>query len=303
MATTQSETTPKKLGESSEALKGQSPGQRAFRRFLRHRLAMGALIVLTIIIVLAVFAPAFERYPYEQMNLRAAKQEPSFEHWFGTDRIGRDVWSRTLHGARVSLAVGLATALLSTLIGTLLGALSGFYGGWVDMIIMRFTDVVMTFPSVIVMLTLAALLERSLLNLILIIGGLSWPPMARLVRGQFLSARENDYVLAARCLGIPNRRIIVAHILPNVLAPVLALITFTVGEAILIEAGLSFLGLGVPPPTPSWGNMLEAARNLEILQYLPWMWIPPAIATVLTVLCVNFIGDGLRDAIDPNLVF
>lgn len=279
-----------------------SPGRRALRRFLRHRLAIGALIVLLVIVLLAVFAPAFARYPYEEMSLRDTKSPPTTQHWFGTDRIGRDIWSRTLYGARVSLAVGLATGLLATAIGTTIGALSGYYRGWVDMLLMRFTDIVMTFPSIIIMLTLAALLERSLLNLVLIIGGLSWPPMARLVRGQFLSAREQDFVLAAQCLGVPHRRIMTLHILPNVLAPMLAQVTFSVGEAILIESGLSFLGLGVPPPAPSWGNMLEAARNLEVLQDLPWMWIPPAIATVITVLCVNFIGDGLRDATDPRLV-
>lgn len=275
---------------------------RALRRFLRHRLAVSALVVLLGIIVVSVFAPVFARYPYDQIDLRAAGQPPSSLHWFGTDRVGRDIWSRTLYGGQVSLAVGVGATLIAASIGTVVGAVSGYYRGWVDALLMRVTDTVMTFPSIVIMLTLAALLPRSLWNIVLIIGILSWPASARLVRAQFLSLRESEFVVAARCLGVPDTRIILLHILPNVFAPLIALITFSVGSAILTEAGLSFLGLGVPPPTPSWGNMLETARNLDILRNLTWTWLPPAGMTVLTVLCVNFIGDGIRDAIDPRLV-
>lgn len=285
-----------------KAVKSQSLGLQALRRFARHRVAIVACVVLGIITFVSLFAPVFQRYGFEEINLRERSAPPSAEHWFGTDRVGRDVWSRTLHGGRVSLAVGLGATAISAIVGTVIGALSGYYGRAVDMVLMRFTDVVMTFPSIIIMLTVAALLPRSLINIVLIIGLLSWPPVARLVRGQFLSFKEQDFVLAARALGVPDRRIIFMHILPNVLAPMVALVTFSVGHAILTEAGLSFLGLGVPPPTPSWGTMLESARNLDILRNLPWAWLPPAGMTVLTVLCVNFIGDGLRDAIDPNLV-
>lgn len=283
-------------------VKSQSPTGRALRRFARHRVAMVACVILGMIAFVSLFAPVFERYGYEAINLRERSSPPSAEHWLGTDRVGRDVWSRTLHGGRVSLAVGLGATAISAMIGTLIGALSGYYGRTVDMVLMRFTDVVMTFPSIIIMLTVAALLPRSLLNIVLIIGCLSWPPVARLVRAQFLSFKEQEFVVAAKALGAPDYRIILAHVLPNVLAPMVALVTFSVGQAILTEAGLSFLGLGIPPPTPSWGNMLEAARNLDILRNLPWAWLPPAGMTVLTVLCVNFIGDGLRDAIDPNMV-
>ena len=290
-------------GEAAKLrVRSESPTTRIVKRFLRHRLANVAVIVLSIIVLLALFAPLVQRFPYEQIDLRARSSPPSAQHWLGSDRVGRDIWSRTIHGARVSLMVGLLATAISTTVGVVLGALSGYYGGWIDMVIMRFTDVVMTFPSIVIMLTLAAMLPRSLVSIVLIIGLLSWPKFARLVHGQFLTLREQEFVLAARALGIPNRRIIFVHIVPNVLAPLLALITFSVGEAILTEAGLSFLGLGVPPPTPSWGNMLEAARNLEILQDFPWMWAPPAVMIVLTILCVNFIGDGLRDAIDPRLV-
>ncbi|MEQ8675432.1 MAG: ABC transporter permease [Aggregatilineales bacterium] len=275
---------------------------RTLKRFLKHRIAIVAVILLGLISLISLSAPIFARYEYDAIDLRAGGESPSSAHWLGTDRVGRDIWSRTLYGGRVSLAVGVGATVIATVIGTILGAISGFYRGWVDNVIMRITDTVMTFPSIVIMLTLAALLPRSLLNIVLIIGGLSWPSVARLVRAQFMSIRESEFVLAARCLGVRDRRIIINHILPNVFAPLVALITFSVGSAILTEAGLSFLGLGVPPPTPSWGNMLESARNLNILQTLPWMWIPPAVMTVLTVLCVNFIGDGIRDAIDPRLV-
>lgn len=298
---TQKQLTPSEVARL-EADEVRPSKNRALRRFLRHRLALAAVLVLTVITLLSLFAPVFTPYAYDQIDLRAAGVEPSAEHPLGTDRVGRDIWSRTLYGGRVSLAVGVGATVLATSIGVVLGAISGFFRGWVDGIIMRITDTVMTFPSIVIMLTLAALLPRSLWSIVLIIGGLSWPSVARLVRAQFMSIREQEFVLAARCIGAPDRRIIFRHILPNVLAPLVALITFSVGAAILTEAGLSFLGLGVPPPMPSWGNMLESARNLDILQNLPWMWIPPAVMTVLTVLCVNFIGDGIRDAIDPRLV-
>ena len=285
-----------------EAGQAESPTRRALRRFRRHKPAMISLIVLFVIALLAVGAPLFQRYDPIQPNLNAISQPPSDQHWLGTDRVGRDVWSRTINGGKVSLAVGISAAFLTTLIGTLLGAISGYYGGKTDMLLMRFTDLVMTFPSLILMITLATVIGQGMLNIILIIGGLSWPGVARLVRGQFLSLREQQYVKAVKCLGATDNRIIFRHILPNVIAPLLAQVTFTVGNAILTEAGLSFLGLGIPLPTPSWGNMLDAARDLDILQNLPWSWIPPAIFTVITVLCVNFIGDGLRDAIDPRLV-
>jgi len=286
------------LGKSAPA----TPGRRMLRRFLRNRMAIVGLAGLVVIMLLAIFAPQVQRFPYEKMDLRATKSSPTSEHWLGTDRIGRDIWSRTVNGGRISLAVAGAATLLSTTIGLLLGSLAGYYGGWVDMVVMRFTDIVMTLPAIVIMITLATFLPRTLSTLVIVIGGLSWPGTVRLVRGQFLSFREQEFVTAARCLGTPNWRIIVVHILPNVIAPMVAMVSFTVGTAILTEAGLSFLGLGVAPPTPSWGNMLEAARNLEILQGLPWMWLPPAALTVLTVLFVNMVGDGLRDAADPRMV-
>ncbi len=275
---------------------------RLLKRFARNRPAVISSFVLAVIVLLAVFAPAVERYPFDAMQLRARSQPPSAEHWLGTDRIGRDVWSRTIHGARVSLVVGFAATGIAVLIGVTLGALAGFHGGWVETLIMRFTDVLMTFPPIIIMLTLAAFAPRGLWVIVVIIGGLSWPGVARLVRGQFLTLKEQEFVAAARALGNPGRRVMLVHILPNALPPLMAMISFGIGNAILTEAGLSFLGLGVPPPAPSWGTMLEAARNLDILRNLPWTWLPPAAMTVITVLCVNFIGDGLRDATDARMV-
>ena len=286
----------------SDAPAAQGPDRRLLKRFVRNRPAVVSVFVLAAIVLLAVFAPAVERYPYDQMQLRARSQPPSAEHWLGTDRIGRDVWSRTIHGARISLIVGFVATAIAVSVGVLLGALAGYYGGWVETLIMRATDVLMTFPPIIIMLTLAAFAPRGLWVIVFIIGGLSWPGIARLVRGQFLSLKEQEFVAAAVALGNPGRRIIWTHILPNALPPLMAMVSFGIGNAILTEAGLSFLGLGVPPPAPSWGTMLEAARNLDILRNLPWTWLPPAAMTVVTVLSVNFIGDGLRDATDARMV-
>ena len=285
---------------AGKAPKSDSPTRRAIQRFRRHRLAMLALVIFSIICLSAIFAPVIERYPPDAISLRDKFQPPSAEHWLGTDRLGRDVWSRTVNGGRVSLAVGLMAALISTSIGMLFGAISGYYGGWSDMAVMRVTDVFLTFPPIIIMLAIAAFVGQSIVNVILIIGLLSWPTTARLVRGQVLAVREEQFVLASRSLGARNSRLINQHVLPNTIAPLLAEVTFAVGAAILTEAGLSFLGLGVPLPTPSWGNMLETARSLDILENGPWMWVPPAIMTLLTILCINFIGDGVRDAIDPR---
>ncbi len=278
----------------------QSPTAQAWRRFRRHPLALAGLVLFGIVLLATVAAPLIARYDYAELNLPDKFQSPSLSHFLGTDRVGRDIWSRTLYGGRVSLAVGFAAASISTVIGVILGAVSGYYRGKTDQIIMRFTDVVMTFPRVVIILTAAIYLGQSIASVIFLIGIFSWPGITRLVRGQVLSLREQQFVLASRSLGSGNRRIIVTHVLPNVVAPLLASITFDVNGAILLEAGLSFLGVGIPLPTPSWGNMLESARSLDVLQDGPWIWVPPAVMILLTVLSINFIGDGLRDAIDPR---
>lgn len=277
-----------------------SPGYKAWQRFKRHGLAMLGSAMFLIILTLSLFAPVFDRYEPNALNLTDKFQPPSMQHYFGTDRVGRDIWSRTLHGGRVSLLVGFGAALMSITVGIILGGLSGYYGGWVDMLIMRFTDVIMIFPQVVIILTVATLVGQGILNVILLIGLFSWPGTARLVRGQVLSLREEQFVVAAQSLGAKDLVIIFKHIMPSVIAPLLASLTFAINGAVLLEAGLSFLGVGIPLPTASWGNMIETARSLDVLQDAPWMWIPPALMILINVLAINFIGDGLRDALDPK---
>jgi len=288
--------------QTTTAIKFETPGQIAWRRYRRHKLAMVATFVLLGIAIICFGAPLFTEYEPLKMDLMSMNQAPSKEHIFGTDTLGRDIWTRTIFGGRVSLLVGLTAAALSTLIGVILGAISGYFGEKVDMVIMRLTDVMMTFPPIIIMMTVAALTGPGITNVILIIGGLRWPATTRLVRGQFLALKNQEFILAARAQGLPDWMIILRHSLPNVVAPLMARISFAVSNAILSEAGLSFLGLGVPLPIPTWGNMMEAARDLIVLQSQPWMWIPPAIFTLITILCINFIGDGLRDAFDPQQI-
>ena len=277
-----------------------TPTKKAWQRFRRHPLAMIGLAMFLAILLLALAAPLIDRYPPNEINLPDRFQAPSWEHWLGTDRVGRDIWSRLLHGGRVSLTVGFIAAFMAMTIGTLLGAISGYYGGNVDTVVMRFTDIMMTFPRVVIMLTVATFVGQSIRNVILLIGLFSWMGTARLVRGQVLSLREEQFVLAARSLGVRDRNIIFSHVMPSVAAPLLATLTFAISSAILLEAGLSFLGVGIPLPTASWGNMLESARSLDVLQDGPWIWVPPAIMILLTILSINFIGDGLRDALDPK---
>lgn len=278
----------------------QSPVQRSVRRFVNNTTAMVGLVGLVILISLTVAAPLIQRYPLEEIDLDNVSAPPSREHWLGTDFIGRDVWSRLLHGGRVSLSLGFAAAIATATLGSVLGLLAGFARGIVDSVIMRLVDVLMTIPQVLVWLILVMYLGPGLGKLMLIMPALGWMGSCRMMRGQVLSVREADYVMAARCLGLPPWRIILRQVLPNVFAPILVSITLSVGGVILGEAGLSFLGLGIQPPTPSWGNMLRAASALYVLEDMPWMWIPPGLMVVFTTLFVNFLGDGLRDAIDPR---
>jgi peptide/nickel transport system permease protein len=263
---------------------------------------MVGLVVLIVLTGSAAGAGLIAPHNPYRTDIRAYRQGPSAGHILGSDSSGRDVLSRILYAGRISLSVGLVAVTLYTAIGLLLGALAGYYGGRVDSIIMRFADSVLAFPTLIVVITVVSILGPSVWNVMLVIGLLGWPPIARILRGQFLSLRERDFVVASRTIGTANGRIIFRHLLPNALAPIIVAATFGMADAILLEAGLSFLGLGVQPPTPSWGNMLSDAQSIIVLQSMPWLWVPPGVMIALAVLSINFIGDGLRDAFDPYLL-
>ncbi len=277
-----------------------SPTRRAMRRFGRHRLAMFGLIVLCLMALAALFAPFIAPYTYYEQDLAHARAAPNAAHLLGTDTFGRDVLSRLIFGTRVSLSVGLIAVGIYETIAVILGAISGYYGGTVDLVIMRIVDVVMTLPWLIVIVFMVSILGPSIFNTMIAIAALGWTGPSRLVRGQILSLREMDYVMAARSVGVQPNRIIVRHVLPGVVAPLVVHATFGVANAILTEAALSFLGMGILPPAASWGNMMNAAQELVILEQMPWLWVPPGIAIMLAVLCINFVGDGLRDALDPK---
>ncbi len=272
----------------------------AWTRFRRHKLALIGVCILFVLVVLAIGSPWIAQNDPYRTNLRYISDPPSREFWLGTDASGRDVFARVTLAGRVSLQVGLVAVSIYTTIGIIVGALAGYYGGLVDSFLMRLADIFLAFPSLIIIITLVSVLGPSIWNIMAVIGLLGWPPIARIVRGQFLSLREREFVLASQTVGARNRRIMFRHLLPNALAPVIVAATFGMASAILLEAGLSFLGLGVQPPTPTWGNMLTDAQSLTILQNSLWLWIPPGVLIALAVLSINFIGDGLRDALDPH---
>jgi peptide/nickel transport system permease protein len=288
------------LGLQPDQSRFETVWGRAFRRFCRHRLAVASVAVLFALVLVALLAPLVAGQDPYQIDLRQIRKPPSAAHWLGTDIDGRDIYARLVYATRVSLSVGLVSVIIAVAIGTLLGALSGYYGGWVDNVIMRLTDIFLCFPSLVIILVVVALLGPSIYNVMLVIGLLSWTTVARLVRSKFLGLGSVDYVTAARCVGCGDAHVIFRHILPNSVSPIVVNATFAIAYAILIEAGLSFLGLGVQPPTASWGNMLLAAQSLTVLERMPWLWVPPGFAILVTVLAINFIGDGLRDALDPT---
>jgi peptide/nickel transport system permease protein len=272
----------------------------AWTRFSHHRLAVIGVIILGLLAFSAIGAPVIGRHDPNRTSIRDYRKPPTAQHILGSDASGRDVFSRLLYAGRISLSVGLVSVAIYTSIGVILGAFAGYYGGWVDSAIMRLADIFLAFPALIIIITLVSLLGPSVWNIMMVIGFLGWPSIARILRGQFLSLREQEFVIASKAIGSSNRRIIFRHLLPNALAPIIVAATFGMAGAILLEAGLSFLGLGVQPPTASWGNMLNDAQSLPILQSMPWLWLPPGVMIALAVLSINFIGDGLRDAFDPH---
>jgi peptide/nickel transport system permease protein len=274
----------------------------SFRRFLRHRLAVAGLCILGLIACMAVAAPILSTHSPTQIDETAFQAPPSATHWLGTDSVGRDVLSRLIFAARVSLSVGLLAVAMYVVIGTTVGSLAGYYGGTIDLVLSRLMDVMLSFPPLIIILFAVSVFGRpSLTNVIVVLGLLGWPAVARLVRGQILALRQLEFVQAARAIGAADAGVVMRHLLPNAMAPVLVAATFGTANAILVEAALSFLGLGVQPPTPSWGNMLTDAQSLTVLERMPWLWLPPGFMILISVLTINFVGDGLRDALDPSL--
>ncbi len=284
------------VGPSADVL--LSPGQLAWLRFKRHRLAIASLVVLVGLALAVLLAGWITHYGVVDQDVGALLTGPSRSHWFGTDNLGRDEFARILYGGRISLLVGLAVALSAGVIGALVGALAGYYGGWADNLLMRVTDLFLAIPFLVILIIAARALGGSVFDIVLILSLFFWMGQARIVRGVFLSLKEKEFVEAARASGASDARIILGHILPNALGPMTVNVTLGVATAILTESSLSFLGFGVQPPTPSWGNLLSDAQNLTLVA--PWLVWFPGLAILVTVLAVNFLGDGLRDAFDPH---
>jgi peptide/nickel transport system permease protein len=269
--------------------------------FRRNRPAVMGALVLVAVTLAALLAPLLAPWdPAYQGDLVTLRYtSPSWAHPLGTDHFARDVLSRLLFGARVSLSVGILAVTLSVVLGTVVGSVAGFLGGWIDTVAMRGVDVVLAFPRIVLLVVLVAVFEPSLTVVVLVLGLTQWPVTARIVRGEVLSLREREFILAARALGFSRRRILVRHLIPNALAPVIVTAALGVGHTIVLEAGLSFLGIGVQPPTPSWGGMVESGRDVMVSAW--WLSTFPGLAIVLTVVAFNLVGDGLRDALDPRL--
>ena len=281
--------------------RNQSYWGEVFYNLRKNTMAMISLFMLLFVMLLCLIVPMISPYSMETTNMQQMDQSPDKEHILGTDKIGRDLFTRLFYAGRISLGVALSVVALECLIGTVLGSIAGFYGGIVDIIIMRIAEIFMSFPFMIICITIAAIFGNSILNLILILAILSWPGIGRIVRGQILTLREIEYMEACEALGISDIRRIFKHLLPNVLAYIIVYATLGMASVILTETSLSFLGLGVSPPTPTWGNMIQEARNTLVIQEKWWYWIPPGICIFISVMCFNLLGDGLRDAIDPKM--
>jgi len=290
-----------------------SPRELVWRRFRRHKMAVAGIFIIIFLILYSVGGAFFLSESYANHTDTSKRlQPPSAEHPFGTDTVGRDILARTIYGGQISLLIGLFAVAVETIVGVLIGAIAGYRGGLTDSILMRFTEAMFNIPQLFLLLVMAKffagkiptiqLLGRtfsgSVIVIIFILGLTSWMYLARIVRADFLSLKEREFILAARTIGTSNLEIIVQHILPNSMAPIIVSATLGVASAILVEAYISFLGLGVQPPTATWGNMLDGAYNY--IDSAPWLWIFPGILIVLTVLAINFVGDGLRDALDPR---
>ena len=283
------------------SLNQQNKSSRALKKLQSNRLAVIGIIFSLMIILSSIFAPLITKYDPQKVDLRSMLKPPSSEHILGTDKIGRDVFARIIYGGRISILVGLGSALGAALIGVSIGAYTAYRGGWWDSIFLRISEIFMAFPQIILVLLLVSVLGQSLMNLIIIFVITGWGGLYRMTRAQVLSLREEEYVQALRAFGLSRARICFKHILPNALGPIMVNITLSTAMFILEEAALSFLGLGVPLNIPTWGNILNVAQDLRVLQNYWWVWLPSGITISLFVLAINFVGDGLRDSTDPTL--
>jgi peptide/nickel transport system permease protein len=286
--------------------KVESPWGMTWNRFKKNKVAIVGLIIFILLLLFVVVGPVLTGYDGNTMNYTNVNQKPTAQHLLGTDELGRDYMTRIMLGGRVSMMVGIFAVTISVIFGSLIGGIAGFYGGKIDNLLMRFTEVVTSFPFLPLAITVSAVLgprvsgEFRMYVTMMVIGILSWPGLARLIRGQILSLRELEFMQAAKALGLSDRRIVTRHLLPNTLAYIIVSATLGMAGAILTESALSFLGLGVTPPTPTWGNMIQYAREFYVLKTRPWLWIPPGVGILLAVMSINLIGDGLRDAFDPK---
>lgn len=281
------------------------PWQIAWKKFKKNKIAMAGLIIFIIIVLAVIFVPIISGVDVNDYNFANKNLSPSGTHFLGTDESGRDIFFRLFLGGRISIMVGLLAAIITVIFGCIIGGIAGYYGGWIDNILMRFSEVVYSLPftPLIIVLSYTMLWTPSDVKMYVVsfmIGILSWPGLARLIRGQILSLREQEYMQACEALGLSDFSKIFKHLMPNVLSMIIVNATLQMAGAILTEAGLSFLGMGVNPPTPTWGNMMEVARDSHIFQNYPWQWLPAGIMCLLTVISINLVGEGLRDAFDPK---
>ncbi|MCT2342743.1 oligopeptide ABC transporter permease [Niallia taxi] len=283
--------------------KSLSPWALARSKFIKNKIAMVSLLFLILVTILSFLAPYITTIDITKVNIGQMSLKPSGDHWLGTDKSGRDVFTRLLYGGRISLLVGISCTVTVVFLGTLVGSIAGYYGGKIDSMLMRFTDFIMVFPFLVFVIVLNAILQgivSGLSVLIIVISLLSWGGVARIVRSKILSEKENEYILAAISIGGKPSKVIIKHLLPNVMSTIIVQASILFASMIVVESGLSYLGFGVPQEVPSWGNMLSSANEPDVLQNKPWIWLPPAIMITLTILSINFIGEGLKDAFNPK---
>lgn len=307
-----SEKIKKELPNSSEqpaVVEIIGPWKVAWKRFKKNKVAIIGGIIFIVLVFLVVFAPYLTPYDRDALDLKNVKKPPSWSHWLGTDKLGRDYFTRVLFGGRVSLMVGVISVGISVTIGTFIGGIAGYYGKWVDNLLMRFAEIVYSLPFIPLVITLSYVFgsivrsEHRLFMVMFLIGAVNWPALARLIRGQILSLREQEFMLAATALGISDRAKIFRHLIPNTLGYIIVYATIGMASAILTESALSFLGLGVVPPTPTWGNMIQSyVKDTFVFKKMPWLWIPPGMFIMLAVVSINLLGEGLRDAFDPKSI-